>query len=104
MPVRRPPRPHRFDVRIAAGGLLGGLLLVVAGLGTRPSSDPITLFAGPWAVLPPLLVTAGCELMRRTAPRAALLTATAAVCADLATQGHLSTVLMVTGVIEAAAL
>ncbi|MFI1503892.1 sensor histidine kinase [Streptomyces sp. NPDC020597] len=104
MPVRRSPRPHRFDVRIAAGGLLGGLLLVVAGLGTRPSSDPITLFDGPWAVLPPLLVTAGCELMRRTAPRAALLTATAAVCADLVTQGNLSTVLMFTDVMYAAVL
>lgn len=61
------PRPHRFDVYIAAGGLLGGLLLVGLGLGTRPSSDPITLFDGPWPVLVPLTVLAGCELLRRTA-------------------------------------
>lgn len=53
------PRPHRFDVYIAVGGLLGGLLLVGIGLGTRPSSDPITLFDGPWPVLVPLTVLAG---------------------------------------------
>ena len=51
MAVRRLPRPHRFDVYIAVGGLLGGLLLVGIGLGTRPSRDPMTLFDGPWPVL-----------------------------------------------------
>ena len=55
------PRPHRFDVYIAAGGLLGGLLLVGIGLGTRPSSDPMTPFDGPWPVLVPLTVPAGWE-------------------------------------------
>ncbi|MGY4744521.1 sensor histidine kinase [Streptomyces sp. ATMOS53] len=104
MAVRRLPRPHRFDVYIAVGGLLGGLLLVAIGLGTRPSSDPITLFDGPWPVLLPLTVTAGCELVRRTAPRAALLTATAAITADLVTQGNLSTILMFTDVMYAAVL
>lgn len=104
MAARRLPRPHRFDVWIALGGLLGGLLLVALGLGTRPSSDPMTLFDGPWPVLPPLLLTACCELVRRTAPRAALLTATAAVTADLVTQGNLSTVLMFTDVMYAAVL
>jgi signal transduction histidine kinase len=98
------PRPHRFDVYIAAGGLLGGLLLVGIGLGTRPSSDPMTLFDGPWPVLVPLTVLAGCELLRRTAPRAALLTGTAAICADLVTQGNLATVLMFTDVVYAAVL
>ncbi|MER6289180.1 sensor histidine kinase [Streptomyces sviceus] len=98
------PRPHRFDVYIAAGGLLGGLLLVGIGLGTRPSSDPMTLFDGPWPVLLPLTVLAGCELLRRTAPRAALLTGTAAICADLVTQGNLATVLMFTDVVYAAVL
>jgi signal transduction histidine kinase len=104
MAVRRLPRPHRFDVYIAVGGLLGGLLLVAIGLGTRPSSDPITLFDGPWPVLLPLTVMAGCELVRRTAPRAALLTATAAITADVVTQGNLSTVLMFTDVMYAAVL
>ncbi|WP_433919527.1 histidine kinase [Streptomyces canus] len=98
------PRPHRFDVYIAAGGLLGGLLLVGIGLGTRPSSDPITLFDGPWPVLVPLTVLAGCELLRRTAPRTALLTGTAAICADLVTQGNLATILMFTDVVYAAVL
>ncbi|KQW10369.1 histidine kinase [Streptomyces sp. Root369] len=98
------PRPHRFDVYIAVGGLLGGLLLVGIGLGTRPSSDPITLFDGPWPVLVPLTVLAGCELLRRTAPRTALLTGTAAICADLVTQGNLATILMFTDVVYAAVL
>ncbi|WP_329247927.1 sensor histidine kinase [Streptomyces canus] len=98
------PRPHRFDVNIAVGGLLGGLLLVGIGLGTRPSSDPITLFDGPWPVLVPLTVLAGCELLRRTAPRTALLTGTAAICADLVTQGNLATILMFTDVVYAAVL
>src|SRR4051794_13863770 len=40
----RLPRPHRFDVCVALGGLLGGVLLVVVGLGVRTSRDPITLF------------------------------------------------------------
>ncbi|MET7736439.1 histidine kinase [Streptomyces sp. NPDC005402] len=98
------PRPHRFDVYIAVGGLLGGLLLVGIGLGTRPSSDPMTLLDGPWPVLVPLTVLAGCELLRRTAPRAALLTGTVAICADLVTQGNLATILMFTDVVYAAVL
>ncbi|MFJ8783909.1 sensor histidine kinase [Streptomyces sp. NPDC102476] len=98
------PRPHRFDVYIAVGSLLGGLLLVGIGLGTRPSSDPITLFDGPWPVLVPLTVLAGCELLRRTAPRTALLTGTVAICADLVTQGNLATILMFTDVVYAAVL
>ncbi|MCX5360719.1 histidine kinase [Streptomyces sp. NBC_00124] len=100
----RLPRPHRFDVYIAAGGLLGGLLLVLAGLGTRRSDDPITLFDGPWPVLVPLTVLACCELLRRTAPRVALLTGTVAICADLLTQGSLASVLMFTDVVYAAVL
>jgi len=100
----RLPRPPRFDVCLAAGGLLGGLLLVAMGLGTRTSKDPITLFDGPWPVLGPLVVMAGCELLRRTAPRTALLTGTAAICADLVTQGNLATILMFTDLVYAAVL
>ncbi|NUS10777.1 MAG: two-component sensor histidine kinase [Streptomyces sp.] len=100
----RLPRPHRFDVYVAAGGLLGGLLLVLLGLGTRRSDDPITLFDGPWPVLLPLTVLAGCELLRRAAPRAALLTGTVAICADLTTQGSLASVLMFTDLVYAAVL
>ena len=98
------PRPHRFDGYIAVGGLLGGLLLVGLGLATRPATDPVTRFDGPWPVLVPLTVLAGCELLRRAAPRTALLLGTAAICADVVTQGSLVTVLMFTDVIYAAVL
>jgi signal transduction histidine kinase len=47
---------------------------------------------------------AGCELLRRTAPRAALLAGTVAVCADVVTQGNLATVLMFTDLLYAAVL
>ncbi|WP_260609123.1 sensor histidine kinase [Streptomyces sp. WAC 01325] len=98
------PRPHRFDVCVAVGGLLGGLLLVGIGLATRPSRDPITLFDGPWPILLPLVVMAGCELMRRTAPRTALLIGTVSICADVFTQGNLATILMFTDIVYAAVL
>ncbi|MGF0170149.1 sensor histidine kinase [Streptomyces sp. Marseille-Q5077] len=98
------PRPRRFDVYIAVGGLLGGLLLVGIGLGTRPSDDPITLFDGPWPILVPLAVMACCELLRRAAPRTALLTGSVAICADVVTQGNLATVLMFTDIVYAAVL
>ncbi|MFF3206704.1 sensor histidine kinase [Streptomyces sp. NPDC002962] len=102
--LRRLRRPHRFDVYIAVGGLLGGLLLAAIGLGTRPSDDPITLLDGPWAVLVPLCVMAGCEVLRRIAPRTALLTGTAAIVLDTLTQGNLFTVLMYTDLMYAAVL
>ncbi|MFE5190184.1 sensor histidine kinase [Streptomyces sp. NPDC056628] len=96
------PRPHRFDVYVAVAGLLGGLLLVGIGLGTRTPEDPVTLFDGPWPVLVPLTVMAGCELLRRAAPRTALLIGTPAICADVVTQGNLATVLMFTDIVYAA--
>ncbi|MFE0257733.1 sensor histidine kinase [Streptomyces sp. NPDC059010] len=98
------PRPHRFDVYIAVSGLLGGLLLVGVGLTTRPAKDPITLFDGPWPILVPLIVMAGCELLRRTAPRAALVISTPVICADVVTQGSLATILMFTDIVYAAVL
>ncbi|MFE5817000.1 sensor histidine kinase [Streptomyces sp. NPDC056479] len=98
------PRPRRFDVYIAVGGLLGGVLLVGIGLGTRPADDPITLFDGPWPILVPLGVMACCELLRRAAPRTALLTGSVAICADVVTQGNLATVLMFTDIVYAAVL
>ncbi|MBT2410116.1 two-component sensor histidine kinase [Streptomyces sp. ISL-12] len=92
----RLPRPHRFDVYVAAGGLLGGVLLWAIGLGVRPADDPIVLFDGRWPLLLPLAVTAGCELLRRAAPRTAVLIGTAALVLDTMTQGSLITLLMYT--------
>ncbi|MGP4087342.1 sensor histidine kinase [Streptomyces sp. KR55] len=98
------PRPHRFDVYVAAAGLLGGLLLWGIGLGSRPADEPIVLWDGRWPILVPLTVMAGCELLRRSAPRIALPTATAAIVLDLLTQGNLVTILMFTDVMYAAVL
>ncbi|MEV3971622.1 histidine kinase [Streptomyces sp. NPDC050698] len=98
------PRPHRFDVHIATGSLLGGLLLWGLGLATRPHTEPYVLLPGRWPVLLPLLVMAGCELLRRTAPRIALLIGSAAIVLDVLTQGNLVTVLMYTDLMYAAVL
>ncbi|MFF9807727.1 sensor histidine kinase [Streptomyces coeruleorubidus] len=100
----RLPRPRRFDVYVALGGLLGGLLLWGVGLATRPHTEPYVFLPGRWPVPLPLLVMAGCELLRRTAPRAALLTGTAAIIGDTVTQGNLVTVLMYTDLMYAAVL
>ncbi len=100
----RLPRPHRFDLWAALAGLLGGLLLWGIGLGTRPADEPFVLFDGRWPLLVPLAVTAGCELLRRSAPRVALLLGTLALTADTVTQGSIVTVLMYTDLMYAAVL
>ncbi|MFE7172245.1 sensor histidine kinase [Streptomyces sp. NPDC057616] len=100
----RLPRPHRDDVRIALGGLLGGLLLWGVGLFSRTIDDPMAVVDTRWAVLVPLCVTAGCELLRRTRPRTALFIGTAAITADLFTLGNLATVVMFTDLVYAAVL
>jgi signal transduction histidine kinase len=100
----RLPRPHRFDVWAALAGLLGGLGLWAIGLAMRPAGEATVLWPGRWPILLPLAVTAGCELLRRIAPRTALLIGTAAVTADLMTQGNLATVVMFTDLMYAAVL
>ncbi|MFE9095262.1 sensor histidine kinase [Streptomyces sp. NPDC007264] len=100
----RLPRPHRDDVLIAASGLLGGLLLWGIGLSSRRPGDGLVLWPERWALLVPLAVTAGCELLRRTRPKAALLTGTAALAADTVTLGSLATVVMFTDLMYAAVL
>ncbi|MFH8799861.1 sensor histidine kinase [Streptomyces sp. NPDC017936] len=100
----RLPRPHRFDAFVAAGGLLGGLLLWGIGLGTRRADDPIVLLDGRWPLLLPLAVMAGCEVLRRAAPRLALVTGTAALTLDTMTQGSVVTLIMFTDVVYAAVL
>ncbi|MFE9019574.1 sensor histidine kinase [Streptomyces sp. NPDC007808] len=98
------PRPRRFDVRLAFGSLIGGLTFWGLGLGTRPSTEAYVLLPGRWAVLVPLLVLTGCELLRRTAPRVALLIGTGAILMDVVTQGNLVSVLMYTDLLYSAVL
>ncbi|MGW2720515.1 sensor histidine kinase [Streptomyces sp. NPDC001492] len=97
-------RPHRDDVLIAVGGLVGGLLLCAVGLYSRTADDPIAVVDARWAVLVPLVVTAACELLRRTRPRTALLVGTVAITADLVTRGNLATIVMFTDLVYAAVL
>ncbi|MEV5999522.1 histidine kinase [Streptomyces griseomycini] len=97
-------RPHRFDAWAALAGLGGGLLLWGIGLGTRPADEPIVLFDGRWPLLVPLAVIAGCELLRRSAPRTALLLGTLALIADTVTRGSIATVVMYTDLMYAAVL
>ncbi|MFG3284757.1 sensor histidine kinase [Streptomyces sp. NPDC048111] len=92
-------RPHRDDVLIAVAGLLGGLLLWALGLHTQ-GGRPL---GGAWVLLP-LAGTAGLELLRRTAPRAALTLGTCLVVLDQFTLGSLATVVMFTDLVYAAVL
>ncbi|WP_309062813.1 histidine kinase [Streptomyces sp.] len=100
----RLPRPHRHDVWAALAGLLGGLALWGIGLGMRPGDSAQVLWAGRWAVLPPLVLMAGLELLRRTAPRTALAAGTATLAADALTQGNLVTLIIYTDLMYAAVL
>lgn len=98
----RLPRPPRFDVWLALAGLAGGLLLWGFGLSVRPGHDPVVLFGGRWPLLVPLAVISAGELLRRTAPRTALLTGTLALAGDTMTQGSVATILMYTDLMYAA--
>ncbi|KAB1144499.1 two-component sensor histidine kinase [Streptomyces luteolifulvus] len=100
----RLPRPHPHDVHIAVGGLLGGLLMWGLGLSPRDASDDLVLWPAYWAVLVPLVVMAGCELLRRTRPRLGLVIGTAALVADTVTRGSVVTVVLFTDLMYAAVL
>ncbi|GAA0914774.1 sensor histidine kinase [Streptomyces thermoalcalitolerans] len=102
--VLRLPRPHHVDAWAALAGLLGGLLLWGLGLGVRPADEPTVLLENRWFPLLPLLVTAGCELLRRSAPRTALLVGTLALAADTLTQGSIAVIAMYTDLMYAAVL
>ncbi|MFJ8402225.1 sensor histidine kinase [Streptomyces microflavus] len=93
-------RPHRDDVALAVSGLLGGVLLWLLGLHTQAGRP----FSAPWITLVPLTVMAAMELLRRSAPRTALIVGTLALIADQFTRGSLATILMFTDVMYAAVL
>ncbi|MFE3183616.1 sensor histidine kinase [Streptomyces violascens] len=93
-------RPDRDDVLIAGAGLLGGLVLWAVGLHTQGDNRPLP---GAW-VLVPLVLMAGLELLRRTAPQAALVLGTCVLVADQFTPGSLATVVMFTDLVYAAVL
>ncbi|MEV0775840.1 histidine kinase [Streptomyces sp. NPDC050428] len=93
------PRPHREDVLISAAGLLGGVLLWALGLHTQGGRG----LPGLW-VLGPLVAISLVELVRRSAPRTALLVATLALVADQFTLGSVATVAMFTDIVYAAVL
>ncbi|MCZ4124893.1 sensor histidine kinase [Streptomyces sp. H39-S7] len=95
------PRPHPVDVRIAAAGLLGGLVMWSFGLYTYSGRGPDV---PAWATLVPLTVMAGCELLRRVAPPVAILTGVVALSADMILGSLLVTVLMFTDIVYAAVL
>ncbi|MFD7859009.1 histidine kinase [Streptomyces microflavus] len=92
--------PHRDDVALAVSGLLGGVLLWLLGLHTQGGRP----FSAPWITLVPLTVMAAMELLRRSAPRTALIVGTLALIADQFTRGSLATILMFTDVMYAAVL
>ncbi|MFJ8534754.1 sensor histidine kinase [Streptomyces sp. NPDC093591] len=97
-------RPHRDDVHIALGGLLGGLLLWSVGLFPRTPGDGLVLWSPAWAALLPLAVTAGCELLRRTRPRTGLLIGVLMLTVDTVTRGNVVTIVMFTDLVYAAVL
>ena len=93
------PRPKRFDVYLAVGGLLGGLLFWSLGLYTSGSG----LISTTWGLIP-LTVMAGLELLRRTRPQVALVIGTFALIADQFSKGNAATILMFTDLAYAAVL
>ncbi|WIY78880.1 sensor histidine kinase [Streptomyces anulatus] len=93
-------RPHRDDVTLAVCGLLGGLLLWLLGLHTQAGRP----FAAPWVSLVPMTVMAAMELLRRSAPRTALIIGTVMLVADQFTRGNLVTILMFSDIMYAAVL
>ncbi|MGW4562762.1 sensor histidine kinase [Streptomyces sp. NPDC004561] len=95
----RPSRPHRFDVCLAAGGLVGGVALWALGLHASGSG----VLGAAWGLIP-LTVMAGLELLRRTRPQPALVVGTFVLAFDMFTPGNAATILMFTDLAYAAVL
>ncbi|MFF4601435.1 sensor histidine kinase [Streptomyces sp. NPDC001339] len=93
-------RPHRLDVLVAGGGLLCGLLLWTLGVHGGPPRFGLPV----WLTLVSLTAMSGAELLRRTAPMAALAVAVPALVLDMCTGTLVATVVMFTDVIYAAVL
>ncbi|MEU8822823.1 histidine kinase [Streptomyces sp. NPDC048636] len=91
-------RPHRDDVLIALAGLAGGVIMWSLGLigGDEFPREPTAL------TLIPLVVMAGAELLRRTAPAVALCVAVPALAADQLAGSLIATIVMFTDVLYAA--
>ncbi|MEU5212576.1 histidine kinase [Streptomyces sp. NPDC020742] len=99
-PLAAVGRPHRLDVLIAGGGLLGGLLLWALDL----HGGPARLGLPPSLTLAALGAMSAAELLRRTAPMAALAVAIPALALDICTGTLTATLLMFTDVVYAAVL
>ncbi|MEU5469938.1 sensor histidine kinase [Streptomyces lydicus] len=99
-PLAAVGRPHRLDVLIAGGGLLGGVLLWTMNL----HGGPARLGLPPSLTLVALGAMSVAELLRRTAPMAALALAVPALALDITTGTLVATVLMFTDVVYAAVL
>jgi signal transduction histidine kinase len=97
-------RPHPDDLRIALGGLLGGVVLWALRIHPRTAADPLVLWHAAWAPLVPLAVTAACEPLRRTRPRLGVFVGTLALTLDTVTQGNVATIVMYTDLIYASVL
>ncbi|MFF4949193.1 sensor histidine kinase [Streptomyces chattanoogensis] len=95
-----PGRPHRLDVLVAGGGLLCGLLLWTLRLHGGPPQFGLPA----WLTLVSLTAMSGAELLRRTAPPAALAVALPALALDICSGTLIATVLMFTDVVYAAVL
>ncbi|MFJ7245320.1 sensor histidine kinase [Kitasatospora sp. NPDC098652] len=90
--------PRQLDRLIALCGVLGGAVLIVFKVYDRADRVPL------WAVVAPLLVTAGLELVRRTRPVLAVSLGGLAFAGSIFAGSLLATTIMYTDLLYAAVL
>ncbi|MEV7183985.1 histidine kinase [Kitasatospora sp. NPDC093102] len=90
--------PRRQDQLIALFGLLGGTVLIVFKVYDQADRVP------PWAVLAPMLVMAGLELVRRTRPVLAVSVGGLAFAGSLVAGSLVATLIMYTDLLYAAVI